>query len=156
MVRTASRVALVVAVLVVGLGLSAASAAADRDDRDTLTVVERATTDTVVDIGTPGDSIGDSLAFGNDIYNAANNRVVGRDEGFCVRTNPGLAWECTFTTILTRGSLTVQGPFYDDLRDSTFAVTGGTGRFRDARGDMTLHARNALGTEFDFVFRLIR
>jgi hypothetical protein len=120
-----------------------------------LTVVERATSDTVIDLGASGDSIGDLLAFGNDIYNASNTHTIGRDEGSCVRTNPGLAWECSLTTILARGSITVQGPFYDDLRDAKWSITGGTGRYRNSRGEMTLHARNATGTEFDFIFRII-
>ncbi len=122
----------------------------------TLTVVERATSDTVVDLAAPGDSIGDLLAFGNDIFDGSNTNKIGRDEGSCIRSNPGLAWECTWTTIVPGGSLTVQGPFYDDLRDSEVAITGGTGRYWNARGQMTLHARNAGGTELDFIFHLIQ
>jgi hypothetical protein len=121
----------------------------------TIAVVERATTDTVVDLGAPGDSLGDLLVFGNDIYDAANAQVVGRDQGSCVRTNPGVAWECSWTTILAGGSITVQGPFYDDLRDSQFSITGGTGRYRNARGSMLLHSRDAVGSELDFIFRII-
>ena len=66
----------------------------------TLTVVERATSDTVVDLGEPGDSIGDLLAFGNDIFDESNTTKIGRDQGSCIRSNPGLAWECTWTTIV--------------------------------------------------------
>jgi len=121
-----------------------------------VTVVERASTDAVIDLGDPGDSIGDLLMFGNDIYNKANTRVIGRDEGTCSRTNPGLAWECTWTTILAQGSLTVQGPFYDDLRVSRLAITGGTGAYWNARGEMLLKARDDLGSEFDFEFHIIR
>jgi len=121
----------------------------------TIRVVERATSDAVVDLGASGDTVGDLLAFGNDVFDAANVNKVGRDEGSCARTNPGLAWECSWTTILSGGSLTVQGPFYDDLRDSQLAITGGTGKYRNARGEMTLHARNAGGTEFDFTFHLV-
>ncbi len=132
------------------VGVSASTAAGK-----TVTVVERAATDTVIDLGTPGDSIGDLLVFGNDIYNASNSTKVGRDQGNCARTNPGMSWECSWTTILAGGSITVAGPFYDDLRDSQFAITGGTGRYRNARGVMILHARDALGAELDFIFRII-
>ncbi len=120
----------------------------------TLAVVERAVTDTVVDVGPRGDSLGDSLAFGNPIYDAANQRQVGRDQGNCVRTRVGRAYECNWTTFVPGGSLTVEGPFYDDLRDAPLAIIGGTGRFYRARGQMTLHARNASGSTLDFVFRV--
>jgi hypothetical protein len=119
-----------------------------------LTVVERAATDTVVDLGETGDTIGDLLAFGNDLYDAENASVVGRDEGTCFRTNPGMAWECTWTNLLADGSITVQGPFLDSLEDTELAITGGTGAYAGATGTMTLHSRNETGTELDFVFHL--
>jgi len=153
MKRRMITLAAAVAILVLAGGTVAASER--RDGGRAFTVVERAETDTVIDLGAPGDSLGDQLAFGNPIFNKANTMKVGRDEGFCVRTNPGLAWECTWTTILDHGAITVQGPFYDDLRNSQLAITGGTGIYRNARGQMTLHARNAGGTEFDFIFRVI-
>ena len=153
MLRKTWRAAIAVAALTLALGVTVASAA-PIDRGQTLRVVERATTDTFVDLGAAGDSIGDTLTFGNDIYDASNDHVVGRDQGVCFRTNPGLAWECTYTTILADGALTVQGPFYDDLRDSELSITGGTGRFWNARGELTLHARNSFGTEFDFVFHI--
>ena len=116
------------------------------------TVVERATTDTVIDLGAPGDSIGDVLAFGNNLYGPANVHKVGRDEGWCVRTNPGVSWECSWTNLFRHGSITVQGPFTDDAADQWLSVTGGTGRYANVRGQMRLHWRNALGTEYDFEF----
>jgi len=120
-----------------------------------LIVIEHAVTDTVVDIGPAGDSLGDLLAFGNPIFDADNTQEVGRDQGYCVRTNVGESWECNLTVILDQGSITVEGPFYDDLRDSQFAITGGIGAYGNSRGEMTLHARNEAGTEFDFVFHII-
>ena len=57
-----------------------------------------------------------------------------------------------WTTFLPGGQIVVAGPFYD-AKDSTLAITGGTGRYRNARGTMDLHAR-AGGTEFAFVFHL--
>jgi hypothetical protein len=118
-------------------------------------VVERATTDAAVDVGPAGDSLGDTLAFANEVFDKTNTHPVGTDQGSCVRTVVGAAWECSWTTFLSKGQITVQGPFYDDGSDSTLAITGGTGAYRNARGSMELHWRNPAGTEFDFVFRVI-
>jgi hypothetical protein len=35
-------------------------------------------------------------------------------------------------------------------------VTGGTGAYAGVRNDMNLHARDAKGSEYDFVYNLIR
>jgi hypothetical protein len=116
-----------------------------------ITVVERAVSDTVVDIGAKGDSRGDLLSFANPVFNASNTKRVGRDNGSCIRTAVGKAWECSWTTRLPKGSLVVEGPFFDK-RDSVLAITGGTGAYSRARGVMHLHARNAQGTAYTFAF----
>jgi hypothetical protein len=136
------------------LGLQSSTRQSVQPQSQVITVVERALTDVVVDVGDPGDSIGDSLAFGNSLFNAANTNKVGHDQGSCVRTKVGVAWECSWTNFLAGGHITVQGPFYDDGRDSMLSITGGTGAFRDADGQMLLHFRNAAGTEFDFTFMI--
>ena len=117
-----------------------------------INVFERATTDTVVDLPPAGDSVGDTLTFANEVFDARSGNKVGSDQGQCIRTVVGEAWECFWTTVLPRGQITVEGPFYD-AADSTLAITGGTGAYRNARGSMDLHARSA--TEFDFVFHVI-
>jgi allene oxide cyclase len=154
MLRRSFHAALVLAIAMLAVAATVAWAGSGQRGH-TLSVVERATTDTPLDLGAPGDSIGDTLTFGNDIYDASNSRVVGRDQGTCFRTNPGQSWECTYTTILASGAITVQGPFYDDLRDSELSITGGTGRYANARGSLTLHARDAAGSAFDFLFHII-
>lgn len=115
------------------------------------TVVERAVTDVTADTGPAGDSVGDVLAFANPIFNAANKTKVGSDNGSCIRTAVGAAYECTWTTTLSGGSLVVTGPFYDS-KDSILAITGGTGKYEGAHGQMRLHARDAKGSAYDFVF----
>lgn len=120
-----------------------------------IAVVEHADTDTVVDIGPSGDSVGDQLAFSNPIFTADNRTRIGRDNGSCIRTVVGSAWECSWTATLRQGSLAVQGPFYDH-GDSVLAITGGTGIWARARGTMHLHARNAKGTAYDFVYHVTR
>ena len=117
-------------------------------------VIEHATTDTVVDLEANGDSSGDLLTFHNEVFDETDQRVVGTDQGDCVRIEVGVSWECRWVTILDDGSITVEGPFFD-AGPSVLAVTGGTGVYRDVRGSMRLVARDEAGTEFDFVFRLL-
>jgi allene oxide cyclase len=119
------------------------------------TVVEHAVTDTVVDIGPKGDSRGDLLAFANPVFNSTNQKKVGHDQGSCVRTAVGKSWECSWTLLLPEGSLVVEGPFFDKA-DSVLAITGGTGIWARARGQMVLHARNAQGTSYDFRYDVTR
>lgn len=118
----------------------------------TIHVVERATTDAVTDLGPAGDSAGDLLTFANEIFDGANIHKVGTDQGYCVRTEVGKSWECNYTTFLADGQITVEGPFFD-AGDSTFAITGGTRAYRNARGSLELKVRSA--TEFDFIFNVI-
>jgi allene oxide cyclase len=120
---------------------------------ETVTLVEHATSDAVTDTGATGDSAGDILTFANELYDQANQKKVGTDNGYCFRTAAGSAWECAWTNILADGQITVQGPFLD-AGDSTVSITGGTGRYADVRGDMLLHARDAKGSEYDFTFNL--
>jgi allene oxide cyclase len=117
-----------------------------------ITVIEHATSDTTTDTGAAGDSVGDVLTFANDVFDAANAHKVGTDQGYCLRVVAGASYECTWTTFLPGGQIVVAGPFYD-AKDSTLAITGGTGRYRDARGTMELHARSG-GSEFAFVFHV--
>jgi allene oxide cyclase len=120
---------------------------------NTITVVEHATTDAVTN-GSDTDSAGNILTFANDVFDAADGHKVGSDQGSCVRTVVGNAWECTWTTFLPAGQITVEGPFYDTA-NSVVAVTGGTGAYRNVRGEMELKYHNREGTKFDFVFHLI-
>ena len=120
----------------------------------TIKVVEHANTDTEVPVASGGkDRPGDPLTFTNPVFNAADRHQVGHDEGFCMRLDVTTGtWECLWTTFLPGGQITVQGPFYD-TRDSTLSITGGTGAYRDARGQMQLHAFDH-SKRYDFTFQL--
>ena len=136
------------------LVVSFASASIARPGVTRLTVVEHATTDTVVDLTTNGDSTGDLLTFHNELFDDSNTDVVGSDQGECVRIEVGVSWECRWVNVLEGGSITVEGPFFD-AGPSTLAITGGTGIYRGARGTMRLVSANDAGTEFDFLFRIL-
>lgn len=62
------------------------------------------------------DTMGDMIAFANPIYDGSNTKKIGSDSGFCVRTKvaPQGMYECSWTTFLDDGSLSVQGPFADE------------------------------------------
>ncbi len=119
----------------------------------TVHVIEHAITDTE-NPGIGGKDVkGNILTFNNPVYNVANTKQVGHDEGFCTRLAPKLGmWECLWTTFLKAGQITVQGPYYD-TRNSVLSITGGTGAYRDSRGQMPLLSRNG-GKEYDFIFEL--
>jgi len=128
--------------------------ASAEDQASTFTVVERAVTDAIsVHGGAGADNVGDILTFVNEIYDAADKEKVGSDRGYCVRVVVGKAFECHWTLILAEGQITVDGPFLDS-GDSVLAVTGGTGAYGAARGEMLLHARDAKGSAFDFTYKL--
>ena len=118
-----------------------------------MTVVERATSDAVTDTGAKDDSVGDILTFANELFDKANKTKVGTDNGYCLRTAAGKAWECAWTNSLKDGQISVQGTFLDG-GDTIQAVTGGTGKYRGASGEMKLHARDAKGSAYDFTFSL--
>jgi hypothetical protein len=117
-------------------------------------VVERPVGETTIDLAAKGDSVGDMLVFANNVFDAANKVQVGTDQGYCIRTAVGKSWECFWTLILKAGQITVEGPFAD-TGDSTFAITGGTGKYAGAKGSMKLHPRDATPTGYDFTYDLL-
>jgi allene oxide cyclase len=134
----------------VGLVFTAIGSA--RPSATVVHVVEHANTDATTDTGKKGDSAGDILTFANPVFDGADKTKVGTDNGFCMRTVAGAAYECWWTTFLPRGQITVEGPFYDK-KNSVLAITGGTGAYANARGWMALNSK-ANGTKYDFVFHL--
>ncbi len=119
----------------------------------TVHVVEHAITDTEIPTGGGKDVKGNILTFNNPVFDAADKKQVGHDEGFCTRIAPKQGiWECLWTTFLKAGQITVQGPFYD-TRNSVLSITGGTGAYRSSRGEMVLNSRDG-GKEYDFIFKL--
>jgi allene oxide cyclase len=154
--RRASAV-LAAGVLVVGAWLGAgvgdAGAARAHGAAATVHVIEHAITDKEIPTGGGADVKGNILTFNNPVYNEANSQQVGHDEGFCTRIAPDQGiWECLWTTFLKDGQITVQGPFYD-TRNSTLSITGGTGAYRNTRGQMRLVSREG-GAQYDFIFEL--
>lgn len=149
-----TRKMMLLVLLVVGGVLAAAILSTQaKDDDKTIALVEHAATDVVTDTGAAGDSVGDVLTFANEVFDAENKEKVGTDNGYCIRTAVGAAWECHWVLTLADGQIAVDGPFYD-TSDSELVITGGTGAYVGAEGALKLHARNPEGTEYDFVYEL--
>jgi allene oxide cyclase len=154
------RLSAMIAAATAALALTALVAAAPTYARTaraagrTVHVIEHAITDAEAP-GVGGKDVkGNILTFNNPVFDTANKRQVGHDEGFCVRLQVKLGiWECLWTTFLKGGQITVQGPYYD-TRNSELSITGGTGAYRGARGQMDLKSRNG-GAEYDFIFHLL-
>jgi hypothetical protein len=102
----------------------------------------------VIDLGATGFSLGDEQVFSDDLYDKKGGTKLGSDGGACTivrvtdaKTGSGTA-QCTVTLSLADGQIATQGlvtfvgneppPPFD------FAITGGTGAFKDARGTVTV------------------
>jgi len=135
---------------VFALLLGSAAAAGER-----LVVVEHPVNETTTHLGSAKvDTLGDVLTFLNPVFDAANKKQVGTDQGFCLRVAVGKSWECNFTLLLTDGRITVEGPFSDD-GDSVFTIIGGTGKYAGAKGQLKLHPRDAKSTAYDFTYDML-
>jgi allene oxide cyclase len=147
-------IALFAVAAVVALAFAAPAAGAGASKATVVHVVERASTDAVTNGDPNNDRLGNVLTFANKVYDTANKRQVGSDQGYCIRTVVGKTWECNWTTFLKSGSITVEGKF-SDTGNTVLAITGGTGAYATARGEMDLEYHNKKGTAFDFVFHLM-
>jgi allene oxide cyclase len=115
-------------------------------------VVDEVTTH--VAAGGKDDARADLLTFANTIFDSTNKMQIGFDHGYCIRVVVGRSWECFWTLLLKEGRITVEGPFYDS-GDSVLVVTGGTGKYAGAKGQMTLHDRGTKPTSYDFIYELL-
>lgn len=113
-----------------------------------LTFIDKAGPFKDIDVPPTGPSLGDSNVFSETVTQDGDN--VGLAGGICttikVTTKAGkvatLTQQCVVTATLPKGQLTFQGvaTFTMTGRVATprFAITGGTGAYRTARGEIAL------------------
>jgi hypothetical protein len=95
-----------------------------------------------LDLGATGRSVGDQFVFSGKLMSAEEpeERSVGRFGGFCVITDlERNAGQCASTAVLPEGQITIQGEQAGIPVPSPVvnAITGGSGEFRKARGQVT-------------------
>jgi len=141
----ALRKALTVVVAAVGVGLVMllpASATSTPDRRATTLEFEvnfRPFQDNYVDIGETGFTVGDLLVFQDDLLDKAG-AAAGIQGGTCTITAflpGGLQTHCVGTASLSDGQISFQG-LATDAPVKLLAVTGGTGKYHAATGEVTL------------------
>jgi hypothetical protein len=130
----------------------------------TLTIVLKNSTVHALDLAPKGPSQGDMRIITGPLFAPGGTRPIGRTDLFCTVTDPGnmptsklQQTECLETFTLPGGTITAHGlhartalsahalPFAD-------AVTGGTGSYLGARGDLRGATR---GNETTFTVRLL-
>jgi hypothetical protein len=94
-----------------------------------------------VDIGPAGFSPGDLYVFSDNVFRPSDpTTAVGRFDGRCTLLDPATArWDCSVATSLPDG--TIRGAGALTLVQGSVnagAITGGTGRYRNARGQGTV------------------
>ena len=91
-----------------------------------------------VDVGPAGDSVGDMTVFTFEVLDRVGGRRIGAGHGYCVRTEVGVANDCLANSSLPGGRIILQWEEHDGQQVSHAAITGGTGRYRGARGELRL------------------
>jgi Dirigent-like protein len=98
------------------------------------------------DLGEDGPSIGDLYAFSGPLFDESEETELGRFDGVCTTTSsPGPSAEarrlCNVTSTFVEerdgAEVDAQGVGRIEAEDVVFAVNGGTGEFRTARGQAT-------------------
>ena len=85
-----------------------------------------------LDLGDPGFSVGDQTVFSDTM--TRNGRAVGQHGGFCQVVSETHS-NCLTTMQLTGGQITLQA-LLDGSVPGTAAITGGTGVYSRAHGEM--------------------
>ncbi len=139
--------------------VSSAPAVADEDNDgdERLVLVERNATETFIDNAPEGDSQGDEIAFTGDLY--WRGKKVGYDDGQAVLTflvpKESARFQVTFTATVRGDEINAAGSvtFSETAPDLELSVTGGTGKYKDVGGTVTVGDD---GQNATFVFELER
>jgi hypothetical protein len=134
--------ALVVGAVSPALGSSnrgAASTASGHADKQTIRVLAVFTEfDPNIDVGAPGFSLGDMVVFSGDLRR--DGKPVGRVGVVCTfvstRNTERVEAQCPGTAILPGGQITIQGTIVNRALNFTLPITGGSGRYARARGQV--------------------
>ena len=127
----------------------AATATAVRSGDHALTVIEHEVRSAGVDVGEPGDSPGDYFLFESKLTDPRSGKVVGWDSGKCMLVVWTFRCEAT-AKINGKGKIEVGGSFFS-ATDNRIAVTGGTGSYDEAAGELVVMNLPSGDTQLTFL-----
>jgi len=87
-----------------------------------------------IEIGEPGDSVGDILVFDQPLLDKGQN-TIGNNSGFCIRTRVAHSFQCQWTLTTEDGNIQVAGREHD-TGSSNISIVGGTGKYAGIHGEM--------------------
>jgi len=123
---------------IVALALSAAGASA-HDNGNAFQLTGKAIAPpTNLDLGAPGPSVGDQQIISMDVFKG--DKRVGESHVVCTSVRAGIV-QCDNVTSLPGGQIVAAGLVTDAQEEQspfTQAITGGTGYYRNAHGQLTV------------------
>jgi cytochrome c553 len=123
---------------------SAASFTTLAQSKTLVTIADAKTSPAVwLDLGKPGDSIGDQWLFDQPLLDEKRNSI-GNNSGVCIRTKVGNSSQCQWTLTLRNGTIQVQGKELDK-GSSAIPIIGGTGDYQHISGQL-VSLKNSDGT----------
>jgi hypothetical protein len=162
--RTSVAVALAVALAVtfsaVGVASTSQTSGQARHGVQAIHITSTTAQDAFIDAAPADFSLGDSYVLSEDLFKGTKN--VGDAGGDCttvrVAETSSVAW-CTEMFRLAEGEIVAQGLVTFDPAvggtEFTWAITGGTGAYSAARGEVDVVESNG-GVNSDLHFRIIR
>ena len=107
----------------------------------------------------PGYRVGDVIAYSDTLKDTATGSAAGYDAVACtvVRVLNSVkragVLECDLTARLKNGTLTAQGFVWQNGSDSRLAVTGGTGAYDGATGNLHVSSPSVDTTQLTFTLQ---
>jgi hypothetical protein len=110
-------------------------ASASNEHSTVLHLVDKRIQTTELDLGVKGSSQGDQMVFADDVFR--DGKKVGTVGGACTATqvtSSAIQYHCQASIRLPNGQLSGQLLAWTSQQTLTYAITGGTGAYRDAGG----------------------